>query len=403
MSRKTWAFWSQLGLLVATSTAALSAGPLPQQPQEPADKPKPKKVWTDDDVKGPAAKPAAATAAKDPAKTGSAGTNRIVYNHEADPKWYARELQPLRQELAKIDTDIRSLQEARKDGKGASDTVSLEDEPEGVSTDAQMDLLTSRRGELLHQIDDLEEQARHNAIAPGDLQNLPLAETENEAVVPSGIDASTADRVEKQLAQEIADAKSQLRRSNTESELLRRDLRLQLQQEGSDPEPHSRRDPAPQSAQTSELLDVKHVETADLEKKIAELEDELKEEQLNAPASLKNGSAKNGVPQTPSDDALENAADAEAQWRAQFASIDYKIRIARTELDILQRELNLDLTQYTPNPATTMKESITRKQINGHRKAIDDKKKELSDLNALRAQLEDELRRAGGPAGWSRP
>jgi len=49
-----------------------------------------------------------------------------------------------------------------------------------------------------------------------------------------------------------------------------------------------------------------------------------------------------------------------------------------------------------------MKESITRKQINEHRKAIADKQKELAGLNAMSAELEDELRHSGGPAGWSR-
>jgi chromosome segregation ATPase len=92
----------------------------------------------------------------------------------------------------------------------------------------------------------------------------------------------------------------------------------------------------------------------------------------------------------------------EAYWRKQFAAIDYKIRAAQTELDILQRELNVGLVQYDPNPATAMKESVTRKRINEHRKAIDDKKKELRELKKQRDDLEDALRHAGGPAGWGR-
>jgi hypothetical protein len=175
-----------------------------------------------------------------------------------------------------------------------------------------------------------------------------------------------------------------------------------LQQEGSSPEPHSRRDKALESVQTTSLLTDKRVEASELEKKIAELEDKLKEEELNAGVKPNSASGKGAAPASPIDDALANAEDVEAQWRKQFAAIDYKIRVAKTELDILQRELNLDLTQYTPNPSTTMKESITRKQINKDRKAIGDKKKELLDLNAIRAELEEELRHAGGPAGWSR-
>ena len=92
----------------------------------------------------------------------------------------------------------------------------------------------------------------------------------------------------------------------------------------------------------------------------------------------------------------------EAYWRKQFATIDYKIRTAQTELDIFQRELNFGLVQYDPNPATAMKESITRKRINEHRKAIDDKRKELAALKRQRDELEDALRHASGPAGWGR-
>jgi phage-related minor tail protein len=92
----------------------------------------------------------------------------------------------------------------------------------------------------------------------------------------------------------------------------------------------------------------------------------------------------------------------EAYWKKQFAAIDYKIATGQTELDILQRELNTGLVQYDPNPATAMKESVTRRQINEHRKAIDDKKKELAELKKQRDELEDALRHAGGPAGWGR-
>jgi phage-related minor tail protein len=49
-----------------------------------------------------------------------------------------------------------------------------------------------------------------------------------------------------------------------------------------------------------------------------------------------------------------------------------------------------------------MKESITRRRINEHRKAIEHKKKELADLKKQRDELEDALRHTGGPAGWGR-
>ena len=80
----------------------------------------------------------------------------------------------------------------------------------------------------------------------------------------------------------------------------------------------------------------------------------------------------------------------------------YKIRMAQSELDILQRELNVSLIQYDPNPARAMRESITRRQTNERRKKIDDKKAEVSQLKQQESDMEDELRHAGGDAGWAR-
>ncbi len=92
------------------------------------------------------------------------------YSRIRDAKWYARQLQSLREEVAKIDTDVRSLVEARKSGKGITDAVALDQEPEGVTSEGQMEVLRKRRALLLRQIDGLEEQARNNAIVPGELR-----------------------------------------------------------------------------------------------------------------------------------------------------------------------------------------------------------------------------------------
>src|SRR5712692_11629420 len=92
------------------------------------------------------------------------------YSRIRDAKWYARQLQSLREEVAKIDTDVTSLVEARKSGKGITDAVALDQEPDGVTSEGQMEILRKRRVVLVRQIDELEEQARHNAIVPGELR-----------------------------------------------------------------------------------------------------------------------------------------------------------------------------------------------------------------------------------------
>lgn len=45
---------------------------------------------------------------------------------------------------------------------------------------------------------------------------------------------------------------------------------------------------------------------------------------------------------------------------------------------------------------------MTRKNINAHRKAIENKKKELAKLQSTLSDLKDELRHSGGDPGWSR-
>src|SRR5260221_11895638 len=92
------------------------------------------------------------------------------YTRFRDAKWYARRIQSLRNEVAKIDADIKALVEARKSGKGVTDAVALDQEPEGVTSEGQMEVLRKRRVQLLRQIDAVEEQARHNEIVPGDLR-----------------------------------------------------------------------------------------------------------------------------------------------------------------------------------------------------------------------------------------
>jgi len=225
----------------------------------------------------------------------------------------------------------------------------------------------------------VEQQASHGAAALGDLRSEQLA--------PSGGAAASSSGMGKELEQQIAEEKEQLERSEKESQLLQQDLGLEKQQEASSADAPSRSDKSAVSAATASLLNGKQVASADLEKKIAELEVKLKSEQVSAGAGQHGANAKSGGPESPIDDALANAADVETQWKKQFATIDFKIRTVKTQLDILQRELNLGPAQDAANSSTPTNDSI--------HKSIDDKKKELVDLTAMRAQLAEQLRQAG--------
>ncbi len=301
----------------------------------------------------------------------------------------------MREEVAKIDADVKTLVEARKSGKGITDAVALDQEPEGVTSEGQMEVLRKQRVLLMRQIDALEEQARHNAIVPGELR------TEYGPEEPETTSGHKLSREEKDLENALAQEKEHLEHARKEAELLRRDQKLKAQQEYSNPEPPSRRNKPSELVRIGPRLTEKQAEVQEAEQKVADLEDRLTDLRRNSPTDSEpeaDAASESESVNSENDRDKKN----EAYWRKQFAAIDYKITTAQTELDILQRELNVGLVQYEPNPATAMKESVTRRKINEHRKAIEDKKKELRELKKQRDNLEDALRHAGGPAGWGR-
>ncbi len=317
------------------------------------------------------------------------------YSRVRDAKWYARQLQSLREEVAKIDTDVTSLVEARKSGKGITDAVALDQEPDGVTSEGQMEILRKRRVVLVRQIDELEEQARHNAIVPGELR------TEYGPEEPETTSGRKLSREARELENALAQEKEQLEHARKDAELLLRDQKLRVQQEHSNPEPPSRRNKPSDLSGITKRLTEKQAEVQEEEQKVAELEDRLKDLIRNSPGEHEPEA--DAVAESESTN-LENDHNekTEAYWRKKFAALDYQFRTAQTELDILQREHNVGLVQYYPNPATAMKESVTQQELNEHRKAIEDKMKELAELKKQRDDLEDELRHAGGPAGWAR-
>ena len=293
--------------------------------------------------------------------------------------------------IGKIDIDLRTLSEARKSGKVVTDAVALDQEPEGVTSEGQMEALRNRRATPIRQIDTLQEQARHNAIVPGDLRREYESE---ESATAIGKPTGELKDVEDALTQ----AKQDQERARKEVELLRRDQRLKAQQEDSNPERPSSRKPSALVGIGARLSE-KETEAQSAEQRVAELEDRIEDLRRKAVTESEPEGPTQGELSSPENELSEKD---EAYWKKQFTAIDYKISIAQTELDILQRELNMGLVQYDPNPATAMKESITRRKINEHRKAIEDKRKELTALRRQRDELEDALRHAGGPAGWGR-
>ncbi len=240
----------------------------------------------------------------------------------------------------------------------------------------------------------MEEQARHNEIVPGDLRrDYGLEEPATRDRKPN--------REEKDVENALAQEREHLEHARNDAELLRRDQKLKAQQEYSSPEPPSRRKKPSELVGIGTRLTETEAEVRQSEERIADLKDRLEDLRRNAPAG-RQPEADAVAERASTNPEYEHAKKDEGYWRKQFAEIDYRIRTAQTELDILQRELNVGLVQYDPNPATAMKESITRKQINERRKAIEDKRREITELKKQRDDLEDALRHAGEPAGWAR-
>jgi chromosome segregation ATPase len=200
---------------------------------------------------------------------------------------------------------------------------------------------------------------------------------------------------------EIAEAKESLRqerehlnRAKNEAALLQRRLDLDKHTVYSNPEYSVQRSAKAKLTATQNQIADKQDEVQQTEQRMADLEEHLQDLQLNLFRNSKDGES------APSSIKVEEKG--EAYWHKQFAEIHYKIRMAQSELDVLQRELNEALLIYDPNPQKAFRENVTRHNINAHRRAIEDKKKEIAELQSNLSDLEDELRHAGGDPGWSR-
>jgi hypothetical protein len=93
----------------------------------------------------------------------------------------------------------------------------------------------------------------------------------------------------------------------------------------------------------------------------------------------------------------------EAFWRAKFADANKKLADDAHELDILQREYNLKQEQFYTDPMASLKQDYSRQDLNDQKTKIDDKTAAVAQDKTDISNLEDELRQAGGDAGWATP
>jgi len=314
------------------------------------------------------------------------------YVRAKDPKWYAKRLVPLRQELVEIDQQVRAMRQARKDGRGTTGAVNLDKPPEGVNADADLLLLQQRRTAVLQRIFEIEDDARRNELAPGAIRAEESSEEGGTAFVAND-DAPISSPEIAETQESLRQQREHLERAKNEANLLQRKLDLDKRTVYSNPEYTLRQSGKARLTVTENQIAEKQDEIQQTQQKIGDLEERLQDLKLN---SNNNGA------RAEASTVIKVEEKDEAYWRKQFTEIHYKIRMAQTELDVLQRELNESLMIYDPNPQKAFRENVTRQNINTHRKAIEGKKKEIAELQSNLSDLEDQLRHAGGDPGWSR-
>jgi hypothetical protein len=380
---------------------------VPAFPQDQTQRKDTKRVWTNDDLQHLAARLLANTPAS-PSSNESPQTTPAEkhYVRAKDAKWYVSQQKPLQTQIDDIDSQLRRLRQARKDGRGTTGAVALDQDAEGVTTDAQIQILEQRRKKLLLQIDGLENQARRNGVDPGDVRSDNSEETPGRASVNSAVSSSdkpASGEENSQIAEtenSIEREMEHLQRAKNEKDILQRNLDLQCRQVTSNPEYLTRHMGSSKLTSAENEIRDKEEEIQTAQQRLADLQEHLEGQKLNRRTNAASETNDVGHDATTASNAEEEKN--EAYWRKAFSELHYKIHTAQTELDLLQRELNVSLIQYDPNPAKAMRESISRRQINEHRKKIEDKKAEIRQLQQQESDLEDELRHSGGDPGWSR-
>jgi len=119
-----------------------------------------------------------------------------------------------------------------------------------------------------------------------------------------------------------------------------------------------------------------------------------------APADAKAPAAE--AKAQPAGDAKPEARD-EAYWRKKFDDARRTLTGDAKELDVLQREFNLKQQQYYSDPNVALREQNDRKDLDSTQDQINTKKAAVDKDNQALADLQDDLRKAGGDPGWANP
>jgi peptidoglycan hydrolase CwlO-like protein len=99
---------------------------------------------------------------------------------------------------------------------------------------------------------------------------------------------------------------------------------------------------------------------------------------------------------------LDNQGHDEKYWRAKFDNARAALKKAQDNAQILDLKIKDLNTQMLRQSDIYNREYRLGPQITDTQKQLDDANKQVDDARQKLAGLEDELRHAGGPPGWSR-
>jgi len=118
---------------------------------------------------------------------------------------------------------------------------------------------------------------------------------------------------------------------------------------------------------------------------------------------VKKEAPKPGAEGAPAAKAAEKTpAELEKEYRDKFAKLREDQDLEARKLDVMQRELNLMQQQYYTDPNEALREQYTRDEINKRTADIEKQKAVVEKAKQAVADLEEELRTKGLPAGWAR-
>lgn len=136
----------------------------------PAPQPMPKKVWTNDEMNSLNPHAGVSTVGNSNVNSATPGAKPRATSKNYDPRWYQDQIAKLQARIPPLDKQIAELQ-AALDGKPTGDAKSST-RPTGVKANdwaTELADLKKKREDTLTQISALQDQARHNGVAPNAL------------------------------------------------------------------------------------------------------------------------------------------------------------------------------------------------------------------------------------------